>query len=101
MNISKFKLRNFLADRVTQNLSQAQEKDLYEFIRYEGIKGLEDYSDKELFILLQESIPEFELIKVKKSDNNNYYLEVKAEHKENADDIEIDIKRIIQMKMLA
>ncbi len=101
MIISKHKLKNFLAERVTNNLVQTSDEELYNYVRYDGIKGFEQYNDRELFSLLQETIPEFELVKIDKTDNNHYYLVVKSKHKSNADDIMIDIKRLIQMKMLA
>jgi len=101
MIISKHKLKNFLAEKITYNLLQASEKDVYSIIRYDGIKGFEQYNDEELYNLLKEIIPEFDLTECNKVDNNNFYLEIKNDHKNNINDIEVDIKRIIQMKMLA
>ena len=101
MIVSKYKLRNFLAEKLTGNFLQINEEDLFNFIRYDGIKGLEQYDDEELFKTLKEAIPEFDLTHIDKKDNNNFYLQVKKEHMDNAKDIEVDITRIIQMKMLA
>jgi len=101
MVISKYKLKNFLAETVAANLLQTSEDKLFHLIRYDGIKGFEKYSDGELFVFLTETIPEFEFAECEKIDNNNFYLAVKKEHNNNAEDLKVDITRIIQMKMLA
>ena len=101
MEISKYKLKNYLAEKVANNLLQKEEEDLYQFIRYDGVKGFEQYTDDELFKMLQETIPEFNLVECTKTDNNNFYLKVRSDHDMSNNDIVIDITRIIQMKMLA
>jgi hypothetical protein len=100
MEISKHKLKNFLAEKVACNLLQQNEEDLFNHIRYDGIKGFEQYGDAELFAMLQETIPEFQLVGLQKTDNNSFFLEVDKKHGKNEQDIKVDIIRIIQMKML-
>ena len=99
--VSKNKLRNYLAEIMTGNLLQMSEEDLFNRIRFEGITGMENADDNELFEMLKINFPEFKLTECVKTDKGHLYLEVKPEHKNNTDDITIDITRIIQMKMLA
>lgn len=101
MIISKYKLKNFLAEIVANNILQTNEEELFKIIRYDGIKGFEQYNDEELFNVLNDIIPEFRLTECVKIDNNNFHIGIKKEHAMNEEDIKIDITRIIQMKMLA
>ena len=101
MIISKFKLKNYLAETLANNILHASEEKLFDLIRYDGIKGFENYSDRELLDMLTEMVPEFKLTNCEKYDNNSLFLSIKKEYEANADDIKIDITRIIQMKMLA
>lgn len=101
ISISKYKLRNFLAERATANILQADENDLFNVIRYDGIKGYEQIDEKELFEQLVNALPEFKLTEYIGTDNNHLFVSVKKDYDKSEDDILVDVTRIIQMKMLA
>ena len=101
LTISKYKLKNFLAERAVANILQAEKSEVFDLIRYDGITGFERTSDKELFKILIKSVPEFQLTECNETDNNHLFISVKKEYMKNEEDIIIDITRIIQTKMLA
>ncbi|MFW6226838.1 MAG: hypothetical protein ACOC31_01925 [Bacteroidota bacterium] len=96
--ISKDRVKDFLASRLTSNILQADESTLFEILRYEGIGGFEKLNDDELFGNLQDAIPEFNLMKLSGTDKRNLVLEVRERDQANEPDILIDIRRVIQTK---
>jgi hypothetical protein len=97
--LSRNKIKNFLAERLTNEVIQLNEEKIFSLIRYEGIGGFGKISDNDLFVRLVEAIPEFQLLKLLSADQNNLIVAIKDEFTENEDDILIDITRIIQMKL--
>lgn len=97
--ISKSKVRDFLADRLTKQILQLDDHIIHSLIRYEGIGGYEKKSDNELFVQLVEAIPEFQLLRLLKTDHFNLFLVVKEEHEQSENEILIDINRAIQTKL--
>ena len=96
--IPKDRVKDFLAERLTSNILQADESTLFDILRYEGIGGFEKLNDDELFGNLQDAIPEFNLLHVAGNDKHNLILEVREENSANEKDILIDIRRVIQTK---
>jgi hypothetical protein len=96
---SKNKVKNFLAERLTQQVLQLDEHRIYSRIRYEGIGGYNKISDGDLFVQLVEAIPEFQLLMILGSDDENLKTSLKEEYAAKEDEILIDIQRIIQMKL--
>jgi hypothetical protein len=97
--LPKNKVKNFLADRLTQEVLQLDEHRIFSLIRYEGIGGFNKMSDNELFVKLVDIVPEFQLIKIIRADNDNLTICLKDEYLDKEDEILIDINRIIQMKL--
>jgi hypothetical protein len=97
--LSKNKVRNFLAERLTQEVLQLDEHRIYSWIRYEGIGGYKKISDGDLYVQLVEAIPEFQLLKIKSADKDNLIVMVKEEYSDTEEEILVDIQRIIQMKL--
>ena len=98
--ISRNKLRNFLADKLTQKVLQMSEDTIYSMVRYEGIGGFNRISDTDMFVMLVESIPEFRLIKMVNTDEQNLVATIKDEYAENEDAIMVDITRLLQTKLI-
>lgn len=99
ISLSKSKVRDFLAERLTKQILQLDDHIILSLIRYEGIGGYEKKSDNELFVQIVEAIPEFQLLKLLRTDHFNLYLIVNEEHAQNEDEILIDINRAIQTKL--
>lgn len=99
VSLNKSKVRDFLADRLTKQILQLDEHIIHSLIRYEGIGGYEKKSDTELFIQLVEAIPEFQLMKLSKTDHFNMFINVKEENAAQEDDILVDINRVVQTKL--
>lgn len=97
--IQKNKVKNFIAEKLTQQVLQLDEHKIYSLIRYEGLGGFNKISDGDLFVKLVELIPEFKLIKILRSDSENFVLILKDEFEEKEEEILVDINRIIQMKL--
>ncbi|MBN1184190.1 MAG: hypothetical protein JXB49_18010 [Bacteroidales bacterium] len=97
--ISKERVKDFLAERLTFNVLQENEDNLYMIIRNEGLGGFNKMSDQELYENLLMAIPEFQLITLIRGDSTNLIAQVKPEYKDTEEDILIDIHRIIQMKL--
>jgi len=97
--LNKSKIRDFLADRLTNQILQLDDHIILSLIRYEGIGGYEKKSENELFVQLVEAIPELQLLKLQRSDHFNLFVTVKEEFENNEDDILIDINRAIQTKL--
>ncbi len=97
--LSRNKIKNFLSERLTQKVLQTNEESIFSMIRYEGIGGYGKISDTDLFFQLVEAIPEFQLLGLVNSDQNNLIVSVKPEFENTEEDILIDITRIVQMKL--
>jgi hypothetical protein len=95
----KNKVKNYLAEKLTQEVLQLDEHRIYSLIRYEGLGGLNKISDGDVFVKLVEALPEFQLLKIIRSDNENIVVCLKDEYSEREDEILVDIYRIIQMKL--
>jgi hypothetical protein len=95
----KNKVKNFLAEKLTQEVLQLDEHRIYSLIRYEGMGGFNKISDGDLYVKLVEALPEFKLMRIIRSDNENIVIGLKDEFKEKEDEILVDINRIIQMKL--
>lgn len=98
VEISRSKIKDFLTWRLTHNVLQTEENDLFNVLRYESIGGYEDMPDIETFKNLVEAIPEFNLLEFYKSDEHNILLKVKPNYESTSDEIMVDIHRIIQTK---
>ena len=97
--LSRNKIKNFLSERMTNEVIQLNEEKIFSLIRYEGIGGFGKISDNDLFVRLVEAIPEFQLIRLVDADDNHLIVSIKEEFSETEDDIMVDITRIIQMKL--
>jgi hypothetical protein len=95
----KNKIKNFLAEKLTQQVLQLDEHKIYSLIRYEGLGGFNKISDGDIFVKLVEAIPEFNLLRIVRSDNENIVVCLKEDYSDKEEDILIDINRIIQMKL--
>jgi hypothetical protein len=100
VQIPRIKLRNFLADQLTQKVLQMNEETLYSMIRYEGIGGFNKMSDNDMFVMLVEHIPEFRLVTLFNTDDKNIIVTIKPEYVDSEDDILVDITRIMQLKFI-
>jgi hypothetical protein len=97
--LSRNKVKNYLSEHLTHLVLQMNEERIFSRIRYEGIGGFGKISDTDLFVLLVEAIPEFQLLRLINADDNHVILTVKEEYTETEDDILVDITRIIQLKL--
>ena len=96
IQISRNKIKNFLAERLTQEVFKMDEEAVFSLIRYEGIGGYKKISDNDLFVQIVEIIPEFQLLKLVSAYENSIVVTLKEDLLENEDDILIDITRVIQ-----
>jgi|ERR1035437_3982571 hypothetical protein len=99
INLSRNKVKNFLSEHVTQQILQMNEERIFSLIRYEGIGGFGKISDNDLFVLLIETIPEFQLLQPISADENHIILSIKPEYASTEEEILVDITRIIQLKL--
>ena len=97
--LSRNKVKNFLSEHLTQQILQMNEERIFSLVRYEGIGGFGKMSDNDLFVLMVEIIPEFQLLKLIGADDNQIILSVKEEYTKTEDEILVDITRIIQLKL--
>jgi hypothetical protein len=97
--LSRNKIKNFLSERLTQDVIQMDEEKIFSMVRYEGIGGFGKMSDNDIFVRIVEAVPEFQLLKLVNADQNNIILSIKDEYAATEDDILIDITRIIQLKL--
>ncbi len=96
--LPKRKVKDFLANQLMNYILQINESTLYEILRYDGIGGYENLTDKQIFVELIDAIPEFKLLKLVDSNEKEMKLEVIKEYDSNKEAILVDIKRIIQTK---
>ncbi len=99
INLSRNKVKNFLSEQVTQQILQMNEERIFSLIRYEGIGGFGKMSDNDIFVLLIETIPEFQLLQPIRADENFIILSIKPEYTNTEEEILVDITRIIQLKL--
>jgi len=99
LTISRNKIKNFLAECLTQQVLQMNEERIFSMIRYEGIGGFGKISDNDLFVLLVEIIPEFRLLRLVNADDNHIMVSLKEEYADTEEEILVDITRIMQMKL--
>jgi len=97
--LNKNKVKNFLADRLTKEVLQLEELRIFSLVRYEGIGGFNKMSDGDLFVKLVEAVPEFQLLRIVKAENDSITVCLKDEFENKETEILIDINRIIQMKL--
>jgi flagellar assembly factor FliW len=101
VKISKRHTRDYLAEELTKYLLQSEETDIYDLVRFDGIEGFEKINDQALFNRLADSVPEFKLVEIQKSDTDFIILALKKDYqKEGSEEILVDLNRIIQMKFL-
>ncbi|MFN8208975.1 MAG: hypothetical protein U0T82_16435, partial [Bacteroidales bacterium] len=98
VKIAVERTKEFLAERLVNNLLQESEESLTRLVRYESLGGFEKMSDEEIFHQLAQIFPEFNLLKLVDSLPGFMIVGVKEETMEQEDEILVDISRIIQMK---
>lgn len=98
IRIAKNRAKEFLAERLTKNILQADEKVLFNIIRTDGIRGMNVLSDEELFRSLTEAIPEFELLNLAECTRDMIIARLDDEYTDQAEEIMIDIQRIVQTR---
>lgn len=98
IRIAKNRAKEFLAERLTKNILQADERTLFTILRTDGIRGMNTLSDEELFQSLTEAIPEFELLILSSATRDMLIARLDEEYTDQADEIMIDIQRIVQTK---
>ncbi len=97
--LSRNRIKNYLAENITNQVLQMDEERIFSIIRYEGIGGFSKISDNDLYVRLVEFIPEFQLLRLVNADQNHVIVSVKDEYAETEDEILVDISRIIQLKL--
>jgi hypothetical protein len=97
IQISKNRIKEFLAEKLAKNVLQSEISDLVLVLRFNALGGFEFLSDEDLLENLIVAFPELELVHLVKSDDNYLYLGVKPQNKEEEDNILIDIKKITQL----
>jgi len=97
IQVSKNRVREYLAEKLAKNVLQSEISDLVLVLRFNALGGFEFLSDEDLFENLIVAIPELDLLQLSKSDDNYLYLGVKAQNKEEEDDIIIDIQKILHI----
>jgi len=97
VQLSKNRVREYLTEKLAKNVLQSEVSDLVLVLRYNALGGFEFLSDEDLFENLLAALPELELIRLVKSDDNYLYLGVKPQNKDEEEDILVDIKKILQI----
>ncbi len=97
IQVSKNRVREYLAEKLAKNVLQSEISDLVLVLRFNALGGFEFLSDEDLFENLIVAIPELDLLQLAKSDDNYLYLGVKPQNKEEEDEIIIDIKKILHI----
>jgi len=97
IQISKNRIKEFLAEKLAKNVLQSEISDLVLVLRFNALGGFEFLSDEDLLENLIVAFPELELVHLVKSDDNYLYLGVKPQNKDEEDNILIDIKKITQL----
>ncbi len=97
IQISKNRVREYLAEKLAKNVLQSEITDLVLVLRYNALGGFEFLSDEDLYENLVAAVPELELVRMVKSDENYLYIGVKPQNKEEEVDIITDITKILQI----
>lgn len=97
IQISKNRVREYLAEKLAKNVLQSEISDLVLVLRYNALGGFEFLSDEDLFENLIASNPELELLVLAKSDEHYLYLGVRSQDAEDEEDILIDLRKAVQL----
>lgn len=97
LKISKNRARDFLSEKLAQNIIQSELEDLVSVLRYNALGGFESLDDFDLFENLVAALPELELVFLAETDEHSLYVAVKPEYKNEEDAVLIDMKKTIQI----
>lgn len=97
LKMSKNRARDFLAEKLAQNIIQSDLEDLISVLRYNALGGFERLDDFDLFENLVAALPELELVFLAETDEHSLYVAVKPEYKNEEEAILIDMKKTIQI----
>jgi hypothetical protein len=85
VQISKSRLKEYLAERLAKNVLKSEISDLVLVLRYNALGGFEFLSDEDLFENLVAAHSELDLLILAKSDENYLYLGLKTQGLEDED----------------
>lgn len=97
ISISKSRVRDYLAQKLANNIINAEIEDLLIVLRYNALGGFEFLSDEDLFENFAAVIPELHFVEMIDTDDEMLYLAVKAEHAADAQEILVDVRRALQI----
>jgi len=97
VQLSKNRVRDFLSERLANNILQSDLSDLVLVLRYNALGGFEFLSDEDLFENLLAIMPELELVRLINADENYLYLGVKKQNIDEEKEILIDVRKIVQV----
>ena len=97
ISISKSRVRDYLAQKLANNIINAEIEDLLIVLRYNALGGFEFLSDEDLFENFAAAIPELHFVEMIDTDDEMLYLAVKAEHAADAQEILVDVRRALQI----
>gem|GEM_PF-305125 len=97
VQISKNRVRNYLAEKLAKNVMQSDLNDLILVLRYNALGGFEFLNDEDLFENLLAALPELDLVRLVNADETYLYIGVKAENMDEEDDILNDLQKAIQV----
>jgi hypothetical protein len=97
IQLSKNRVRDYLSEKLANNILKSDLEDLVLVIRYNALGGFEFLSDTDLFEYLLASLPELELVRLVNADENFLYLGVKPENIDEEEEILIDVNKTLQL----
>ena len=97
ISISKSRVRDYLAQKLANNIINAEIDDLLIVLRYTALGGFEFLSDEDLYENFAAAVPELHFVELVDSDDDVLILGVKAEHADDAQEIMVDIRRALQI----
>ncbi len=97
LKISKDKIRDYLSNRLANNILNSGIEDLATVLRYNALGGYDGLDDFDLFENLVAAHPELELLFLAESDEDSIYVAVKPQYKDDEDAVLIDMQRAIQI----
>jgi hypothetical protein len=97
IQISKNRIREYLAERLANRLLQSEVSDLVLVFRYNALGGFEFLSDSDLFEYLVSIHPELDLLMLTKSDELYLYLGVKSQNIQDEEFILNDLRKVIHL----
>jgi len=97
LQISKNRVRDYLADRLARNIAKSELEDLVTVLRYNSLGGFEYLDDFDLFENLVAAFPELELVFLANVDEHNLIVAVKPEYMEEEESIMVDVRKVIQV----